>query len=64
MALILHYFTEFVYDVVVKQFIRPTSVSKVSFETRSGKSPTLLASTCTQAGLSQCPQRTNKETGK
>jgi len=25
MALILHYFTEFVYDVVVKQFVRLTS---------------------------------------
>ena len=32
MALILHYFTEFVYDVVVKQLLVFTSVSKSIFD--------------------------------
>jgi len=33
MAFIFRYFTEFVYDVVVKQlYIRPTSVSKFTFD--------------------------------
>ena len=32
MALILRYFTEFVYNVVVKQLLRPTSVSKSTFD--------------------------------
>jgi len=31
-ALILRYFTEFVYSVVLKQIIRPVSVSKSTFD--------------------------------
>ena len=31
-TLILHYFTEFVYGVVVKQIVRLTSVSKCTFD--------------------------------
>jgi len=32
MALILHYFAEFVFDVIVKIIITPTSVTKSTFD--------------------------------